>query len=118
MLGGAFLCFEGFEKLAHKFLHSPEEDRAHREAHAKALAEGGRGPRLGSGWHACLGGQPDAVWRRFDRDAALKKACSPARPILMRYLNDPSYKVDTEQRIRLYVPLEAGVRPEDLSLLL
>nr|MBP8922197.1 DUF808 family protein [Thauera sp.]HQV08776.1 DUF808 family protein [Thauera sp.] len=21
MLGGAFLCFEGFEKLAHKFLH-------------------------------------------------------------------------------------------------
>ena len=74
--------------------------------------------RLGSGWHACLGGQPDAVWRRLDRDAALKKACSPARPILMRYLNDPSYKVDTEQRIRLYVPLEAGVRPEDLSLLL
>src|SRR5574343_617446 len=29
MVGGAFLCFEGFEKLAHKFLHSPEEDRAH-----------------------------------------------------------------------------------------
>jgi hypothetical protein len=23
MLGGAFLCFEGFEKLAHKFLHKP-----------------------------------------------------------------------------------------------
>src|ERR671919_2360845 len=22
MAGGAFLCFEGFEKLAHKFLHS------------------------------------------------------------------------------------------------
>ena len=39
MVGGAFLCFEGFEKLAHKFLHSPEEDRAHREAHAKALAD-------------------------------------------------------------------------------
>ncbi len=74
--------------------------------------------QLGSGWHACLGGQPDAVWRRFDRDVALKKARSPVRPILMRYLNDPSYKVDTEQKIRLYVPLEAGVRPEDLSLLL
>ena len=28
MLGGAFLCFEGVEKLAHKFLHSPEEDEA------------------------------------------------------------------------------------------
>ena len=29
MLGGAFLCFEGFEKLAHKFLHSRAEDEAH-----------------------------------------------------------------------------------------
>lgn len=26
MLGGAFLCFEGVEKLSHKFLHSKEED--------------------------------------------------------------------------------------------
>jgi predicted DNA repair protein MutK len=26
MLGGAFLCFEGFEKLAHKYLHKPAED--------------------------------------------------------------------------------------------
>ncbi|MFL9924656.1 DUF808 domain-containing protein [Herbaspirillum lusitanum] len=25
MLGGAFLCFEGFEKLAHKFLHGKED---------------------------------------------------------------------------------------------
>ena len=24
MLGGAFLCYEGFEKLAHKFLHGPD----------------------------------------------------------------------------------------------
>ena len=39
MVGGAFLCFEGFEKVAHKFLHSPEEDQAHREAHAQALAD-------------------------------------------------------------------------------
>ena len=29
MIGGAYLCFEGFEKLAHKFLHSPDEDRQH-----------------------------------------------------------------------------------------
>ena len=28
MVGGAYLCFEGFEKLAHKFLHSKEEDEA------------------------------------------------------------------------------------------
>jgi uncharacterized protein len=38
MLGGAFLCFEGFEKLAHKFLHSAAEDAAHRQALTEALA--------------------------------------------------------------------------------
>jgi len=26
MLGGAYLCFEGFEKLAHKYLHDPADD--------------------------------------------------------------------------------------------
>ncbi|HSO83036.1 DUF808 domain-containing protein [Thiocapsa sp.] len=31
MLGGAFLCYEGFEKLAHKFLHDEEEDERHAE---------------------------------------------------------------------------------------
>lgn len=31
MAGGVFLCFEGFEKLAHRFLHSPAE-RAAEEA--------------------------------------------------------------------------------------
>ena len=39
MIGGAFLCFEGFEKLAHKFLHSPEEDAANEERLATALAD-------------------------------------------------------------------------------
>ena len=34
MLGGAFLCFEGVEKLAHKFLHKGEDE----QAHAKRLA--------------------------------------------------------------------------------
>ena len=29
MLGGAFLCYEGVEKLAHKFLHSKSEEDAH-----------------------------------------------------------------------------------------
>lgn len=38
MVGGAYLCFEGFEKLAHKFLHSAEEDAAHEEALLTALA--------------------------------------------------------------------------------
>jgi uncharacterized protein len=31
MLGGAFLCFEGCEKLAHKFLHRAEEEHHHAE---------------------------------------------------------------------------------------
>jgi predicted DNA repair protein MutK len=31
ILGGLFLCYEGFEKVAHKFLHSAAEDTAHRE---------------------------------------------------------------------------------------
>ncbi|KVW96903.1 DUF808 domain-containing protein [Thiobacillus denitrificans] len=38
MLGGAFLCFEGFEKLAHKFLHR-EEAAAHRTELAQAVAD-------------------------------------------------------------------------------
>ena len=32
MLGGAFLCFEGFEKLAHKFMHSEDERAAEHQA--------------------------------------------------------------------------------------
>ena len=39
MLGGAFLCYEGFEKLAHKFLHSQAEDDAHRAELAHALED-------------------------------------------------------------------------------
>ncbi|MBL0088711.1 MAG: DUF808 domain-containing protein [Ideonella sp.] len=37
MLGGAYLCFEGFEKLAHRFLHSADEDRAHHDELVEAL---------------------------------------------------------------------------------
>jgi hypothetical protein len=39
MLGGAFLCFEGFEKLAHKFLHSAAEDAAHDAQLVQALED-------------------------------------------------------------------------------
>ena len=39
MIGGAYLCFEGFEKLAHKFLHSKEEDDAQHEARKEAVAD-------------------------------------------------------------------------------
>src|SRR3569832_1627439 len=31
MIGGAYLCFEGFEKVAHRFLHSRSEDDAHHD---------------------------------------------------------------------------------------
>jgi hypothetical protein len=37
MVGGAFLCFEGFEKLAHRFLHSRAEDEAHHHELTEAL---------------------------------------------------------------------------------
>ena len=37
MVGGAYLCLEGFEKLAHKFLHSAAEDQAHEQVLLKAL---------------------------------------------------------------------------------
>ncbi|MCW5633319.1 MAG: DUF808 domain-containing protein [Rubrivivax sp.] len=39
MLGGAFLCFEGVEKLAHKLLHSRDEDEAHHAELRRALAD-------------------------------------------------------------------------------
>lgn len=38
MVGGAYLCFEGFEKLAHQFLHGAPDD-AEEPAPAKALAD-------------------------------------------------------------------------------
>lgn len=37
MVGGAFLCYEGFEKLAHKFLHSKAEDEEHHAELTEAL---------------------------------------------------------------------------------
>ncbi|WHS58880.1 DUF808 domain-containing protein [Pseudomonas sp. G2-4] len=39
MVGGAYLCFEGFEKLAHKFLHSPAEDEAEHAQLVEAVAD-------------------------------------------------------------------------------
>ncbi len=39
LVGGAFLCYEGFHKLAHPFLHSEEEDRAHHAEHVAAVAD-------------------------------------------------------------------------------
>lgn len=38
MLGGAYLCYEGFEKVAHRFLKKPEEDEAHRAKLVAAVA--------------------------------------------------------------------------------
>jgi hypothetical protein len=38
MLGGAFLCFEGAEKLLHKLLHSKADDEAAHVQHARANA--------------------------------------------------------------------------------
>jgi predicted DNA repair protein MutK len=38
MVGGAYLCFEGFEKLAHKYLHSKQEDDQHHQELIQAVA--------------------------------------------------------------------------------
>jgi hypothetical protein len=39
MVGGAFLCYEGFEKLTHKFLHSKNEDAAHHAELVRAVSD-------------------------------------------------------------------------------
>ncbi|MGJ7456561.1 DUF808 domain-containing protein [Halomonas sp. MA07-2] len=39
MVGGAFLCFEGAEKLLHIFFHDAPQDTASHEQYAKALAD-------------------------------------------------------------------------------
>ncbi|MBK8336264.1 MAG: DUF808 domain-containing protein [Sterolibacteriaceae bacterium] len=39
MIGGAFLCFEGFEKIAHKFMHGRHEDTAHHVELVEAVAD-------------------------------------------------------------------------------
>lgn len=41
MLGGAYLCYEGFEKLAHRLLHGAAEDAAAHGKLLRALAEPG-----------------------------------------------------------------------------
>jgi predicted DNA repair protein MutK len=38
MVGGLYLCYEGFEKVAHKLLHAKEDDDVHRTARLAALA--------------------------------------------------------------------------------
>jgi predicted DNA repair protein MutK len=39
MLGGTFLCYEGFEKLAHKALHSPDRDKQHHAELVQAVCD-------------------------------------------------------------------------------
>jgi predicted DNA repair protein MutK len=38
MVGGAFLCYEGFEKLAHRILHRRQQDGARHGEHTRVLA--------------------------------------------------------------------------------
>ncbi len=39
MAGGAYLCFEGFEKIAHKFLHGKHADKKHETELKQAVAD-------------------------------------------------------------------------------
>jgi uncharacterized protein len=38
MIGGFYLCLEGVEKIAHKWLHTPEEEAAHHAGELAAIA--------------------------------------------------------------------------------
>ena len=38
IVGGSFLCFEGFEKISHKFFHTKHEDELHHAQHLEILA--------------------------------------------------------------------------------
>lgn len=39
LIGGAFLCYEGAHKLAHRWLHSADEDRSHHKDLVEAVAD-------------------------------------------------------------------------------
>lgn len=39
MLGGAYLCFEGFEKVSHRLLHPPAEDEEEHQARLEAIVD-------------------------------------------------------------------------------
>ncbi|MBW1634691.1 MAG: DUF808 domain-containing protein [Deltaproteobacteria bacterium] len=39
MVGGGYLCYEGFEKIAHIFLHHESEDKAHHDDMLKAVSD-------------------------------------------------------------------------------
>ena len=39
MLGGLYLCYEGTEKIAHKWFHDKAEDKAHHQQLVKAVSE-------------------------------------------------------------------------------
>ena len=38
LIGGAFLCYEGAHKLAHRWLHSPDDERSHHQELVEAVA--------------------------------------------------------------------------------
>jgi hypothetical protein len=44
MIGGAFLCYEGFEKIAHKLFHSKAEDEPHEAELTHALTDSAADP--------------------------------------------------------------------------
>ena len=37
MVGGAFLCYEGFEKIAHRFLHAGDDPKPPLQERARVL---------------------------------------------------------------------------------
>lgn len=63
--------------------------------------------------HLCISGPPAAVWRRW-RDPLVQQARRDDAPVLMRYLNDPAYRVPQDRRIELYVALGDAAAAREL----
>ncbi|WP_178133419.1 helix-turn-helix transcriptional regulator [Vineibacter terrae] len=70
---------------------------------------------VGGGWHACLRGLPQEVWHRAQHDFHLAALRCEDRPLLLYYLNDPSYRLDDEQRIELFVPLRPDAAVDEIA---
>jgi AraC-like DNA-binding protein len=62
------------------------------------------------GAHLNLTGQTKSVWTALRADERLRHIRRYDEPLLLRYLNDPAYCAERDQRVSLVVPLEMGAR--------
>jgi AraC-like DNA-binding protein len=68
------------------------------------------GYEAAGGRHLRLDGQPQSVWAALRANERLRRVRRHDEPLLLRYLNDPAYCAQADQRISLFVPLVDGAR--------